>query len=125
MRPSYPRSHGLARPVTSGPLRRFPWPSLGSHLPRQQGGAMSVTAERPLALVTDASTGIGFELAKVFAENGFDLIVAAENDEIREAGTELRRAGAQVDAVQVDLATEAGVQELERHVREAQRPLEA
>jgi short-subunit dehydrogenase len=86
---------------------------------------MSDTAERPLALVTGASTGIGFELAKVFAENGFDLIVAAENDEIRKAGEELRQVGAQVDAVQVDLATEAGVQELERHVLDAQRPLEA
>ena len=33
---------------------------------------MSTTADHPLALVTGASSGIGFELAKQFADNGFD-----------------------------------------------------
>jgi short-subunit dehydrogenase len=31
-----------------------------------------------LAVVTGASTGIGYELAKVCAENGFDLIIVAD-----------------------------------------------
>lgn len=64
---------------------------------------MPATVERPLALVTGASTGIGYELAKVSAENGFDLIVAADDDEIRRAGEELRGAGANVDAVRADM----------------------
>ena len=38
---------------------------------------------RPLAVVTGASTGIGYELAKCCAENGFDLIVAADEPESR------------------------------------------
>jgi short-subunit dehydrogenase len=33
---------------------------------------------RPFAIVTGASTGIGYELAKRCAENGFDLLVAAD-----------------------------------------------
>ena len=37
---------------------------------------MSESAVRPLALVTGASTGIGLELAKQFAQHGFDLVVA-------------------------------------------------
>jgi hypothetical protein len=41
---------------------------------------------RPLVLVTGASTGIGLELARVFADNGFDLIITAEDDKLAAAG---------------------------------------
>jgi NAD(P)-dependent dehydrogenase (short-subunit alcohol dehydrogenase family) len=40
---------------------------------------MEATASRPLAVVTGASSGIGLELAKQFASNGFDVIAAAED----------------------------------------------
>ncbi len=73
---------------------------------------------RPLALVTGASSGIGLELARQFANHGFDLIVAADDDGIHAAATEL---GA--EAVQVDLATAEGVDEL--HRRTGGRPVEA
>ena len=46
---------------------------------------------RPLALVTGASTGIGYELAKICAENGFDLVVAADEPKIEDAARDLRR----------------------------------
>lgn len=36
---------------------------------------------RPLALVTGASSGIGYHLAAELACHGYDLIVAAENDD--------------------------------------------
>ena len=36
------------------------------------------TNARPLAVVTGASTGIGYELAKRCAEHGFDLLIAAD-----------------------------------------------
>jgi short-subunit dehydrogenase len=86
---------------------------------------MSATADHPLALVTGASSGIGFELAKLFANNGFDLIIAAEGDELATAKRDLEAAGARVEAVQVDLATEAGVTELYRQVSATSRPLAA
>src|ERR671939_432014 len=35
---------------------------------------MDASSSRPLAVVTGASSGIGFELAKQFAEHGFDLL---------------------------------------------------
>ena len=35
--------------------------------------------DRPLALVTGASTGIGYELARCCAEHGFDLLIAVYN----------------------------------------------
>jgi short-subunit dehydrogenase len=69
-------------------------------------------SDRPLALVTGASSGIGFELAKQFATNGFDLIVAAEDAELDTAEKELRSFGATVEALRVDLRTESGVEDL-------------
>jgi short-subunit dehydrogenase len=64
---------------------------------------------RKLAVVTGASSGIGFELAKLAAKNNFDLIIAADEPEIEAAADQLRRDGGQVDAVQTDLATTEGV----------------
>lgn len=40
---------------------------------------------KPLAVVTGASRGIGYELAKQFAQNGFDLVIAADSDAVNEA----------------------------------------
>jgi uncharacterized protein len=67
---------------------------------------------RPLAVVTGASSGIGFELADLCAENGFDLVVAADEPAIAEAAQAFRARGAGVDAIQADLATLEGVDEL-------------
>ncbi len=70
------------------------------------------TLARPLAIVTGASTGIGRELAKCCVERGFDLLIAADEPEIESAAAELRASGATVDALQVDLATFQGVEQL-------------
>jgi len=67
---------------------------------------------RPLALVTGASTGIGYELAKCCAQNGFDLLIAADEPAIQTAAQELRQHGGTVDAVQADLSTIEGVDKL-------------
>ena len=69
-------------------------------------------ATRPLAVVTGASTGIGYELAKLCGQNGFDLLIAADEPRIHAAAFELRETGATVEAVQADLATKNGVDEL-------------
>jgi NAD(P)-dependent dehydrogenase (short-subunit alcohol dehydrogenase family) len=45
---------------------------------------------RPLAIVTGASSGIGFHLAKQCAENGFDLLIAADDPAIHKAAQDLR-----------------------------------
>src|SRR4051812_33565548 len=65
-----------------------------------------------LAVVTGASTGIGYELAKICAAEGFDLVIAADEPEIQSAAAELRHGNAAVEAVQAALSTIEGVDKL-------------
>ncbi|HUR84750.1 MAG TPA: SDR family NAD(P)-dependent oxidoreductase [Solirubrobacteraceae bacterium] len=83
------------------------------------------TPTRSLAVVTGASRGIGLELAREFAQHDFDLIVAAEDDAIHAAALELAEIGPRVDAVQVDLATDGGVDALYSRIRSTGRPVDA
>jgi uncharacterized protein len=80
---------------------------------------------RPLAVVTGASTGIGFELAKCCAENGFDLVIAADEPKINDAAQDLRKLGARVEAVEADLATLEDVDKLYQTITASDRPVEA
>lgn len=85
----------------------------------------NTTSDRTFAVVTGASTGIGLELAKEFARNGFDLLIAAENSEIHRAADMLRQSGVQVEATQVDLAKPDGVETLYRQIRSTGRTVDA
>ena len=78
---------------------------------------------RALAIVTGASTGIGLELAKCCARNGFDLLIAADEPAIEQAAAGLRELGAVVDAVEADLSTIEGVDKLYAAI--GSRPVEA
>src|SRR4051812_17939458 len=75
------------------------------------------------AVVTGASTGIGYELAIQCAKNGFDLLIAADEPEINQAADAVRSLGVKVQAVQADLATLEGVDKLYEHI--AGRPVDA
>lgn len=78
---------------------------------------------RPLAAITGASSGIGLELAKVFNEEGYDLIVAAEDEGIFHAAERLNKGG-DVTPVRLDLATREGNEALYGKIKEALRPLD-
>ena len=80
---------------------------------------------RGLALVTGASSGIGFELAKLFAGGGYDLVVAAEEDSIEACADKLRADGMDVRAVRVDLRKPEDVDRLYRTATGDGRPLAA
>jgi uncharacterized protein len=77
---------------------------------------MEAPSQRPLAVVTGASSGIGYELAKQFATNGFDLIVCAEDSAIVTTAGELEGLGARTEAVQADLGRLEGVEQLHRRI---------
>jgi len=78
---------------------------------------MENTFKGQLAVVTGASSGIGYELAREFAEHGFDLIIAAEDGGIVEARQAFEGLGARVESVQVDLAKAEGVEKLWERVK--------
>ncbi len=78
---------------------------------------MGTKRTRPLAVVTGASTGIGFELAKCCAQNGFDLLVVADEPEINEAARKLSGLGAAVDPLEADLATREGCDKVIEAIR--------
>jgi len=80
---------------------------------------------KPLALVTGASSGIGYELARVFAEKGYDLVIAAEDAGIVEAKQAFEGMGATVESVRVDLTKASGVEDLWRRTQALGRPVEA
>jgi uncharacterized protein len=86
---------------------------------------MNSTLTRPLAVVTGASNGIGYELAKQFAQNGFDLVVTATGATLEEAAQAFNQLGANVKTIQADLTTYDGIEMLCRKIQETGRPVAA
>lgn len=81
---------------------------------------------RQLALVTGASSGIGLELARQCAQNGYDLVVASSSSAIEDVAAELQAStSAEVEALQVDLATYDGVEQVGMLLEKLGRPLDA
>jgi short-subunit dehydrogenase len=86
---------------------------------------MTESTGRQFAVVTGASSGIGFELAKQFAEHDYDLLITAEDDGIVQAAADLRRDGqTQILPVRADLATYDGVEQLYAAILQTGRPVD-
>jgi uncharacterized protein len=64
------------------------------------------------AIITGASTGIGFELASLAADDGYDLLVVADEPLIDAAAADFRQHGVEVQSVEADLSTIDGVDTL-------------
>ncbi len=86
---------------------------------------METANTKQFAVVTGASSGIGRELAKQFAQNGFDLLITSTGPDIAEAARELEGFGAHVQTTTADLATYDGVESLYRAIQGAGRPVDA
>ncbi len=85
---------------------------------------MADTSTRQFAVVTGASSGIGYELARQFAENGFDLLICADRP-LAEAAQGLQSTGAAVRTLEADLSTQEGVEQLYREIKTAGRSVDA
>lgn len=86
---------------------------------------MATSSNRSFAVVTGASSGIGYQLAKQFAQNGFDLLIAAGSDAIHQAARDLEALGAHVQPVEVNLAEHEGTHQLISAIQSAGRPVDA
>ena len=78
-----------------------------------------------LAIVTGASSGIGYNLAKVFAENGFDLIIGSNGERLEKAEADFKQLGVSVTAVHADLATYEGIDKFWEAVESSGRTVDA
>ena len=76
-------------------------------------------SSRKLAVVTGASSGIGLEIAKLAAQDGYRLIVAADTPFV-EAGPALKDLGADVQEIELDLSTKQGVDQLLQKIGDRQ-----
>ena len=78
-----------------------------------------LTQSAPTALITGASSGIGYELAKVFAKDHHNLVLVARNGpRLEQVGNELQRQfGITVRTVALDLAAPTAAQSLFEELR--------
>jgi short-subunit dehydrogenase len=85
---------------------------------------MLATSTKPFAVVTGASSGIGYELADQFVQHGFDLLIVAEDEGVADAARRLSN-GNQVESLRADLATYEGVEALCESIRSSGRTPDA
>jgi short-subunit dehydrogenase len=64
------------------------------------------------AIITGASTGIGFELATLAAKDGYDILVVADEPLINAAAEDFKQFGTAVESVEADLSSFEGVDQL-------------
>jgi short-subunit dehydrogenase len=86
---------------------------------------MAQVSQKPLAVITGASSGIGLELARVFAKHDHDLLIVAEDNGIHDASRKLQGEGAKVHSVRSDLASREGVEQLVAEIETLARPVAA
>lgn len=98
-----------------------------SHWRRRPRGSLITVMNvigRKLAVVTDVCSGMGLELARLCARQGFDLIVLATEDLIHDVAQELRQSGTNCTAVQCSPASPGGIASLMAAIAGAERPVD-
>ena len=79
----------------------------------------------PVALVTGANKGIGFEISRILAESGvFVWIAGRDPARIKDAAASLRKAGLSVDSVPLDVTDSKSVEAAAQHVQDVSGALD-
>jgi uncharacterized protein len=80
---------------------------------------MNTDNRNKYALITGATSGIGYELSKLFAKDGYSLILVARNeDRLQEVTDEFKQLGVEVTPVAKDLFKDGAAQEVYNEVKE-------
>ena len=85
---------------------------------------MATVSNRKFAVVTGASSGIGFALAQQCVENGFDVMICAERN-IDEASSKLKADGSNIYPIEQDLSRPEGCEALYQAIVDSGRPVDA
>ena len=80
---------------------------------------------RKFAVITGASSGIGYHLASVFAENGYDLLVNSGSEKIDVAAKDFETLKVNVDVVEADLTSYDGVEQLWAAIESTNKAVDA
>jgi hypothetical protein len=85
-----------------------------------------MTTNRKTVLITGASSGIGYELAKVFARDGYNLVIVARSEgKLTELAGQLQREqDITVKVMAKDLSDPAAPEEIYRELQQAEIPIE-
>lgn len=86
---------------------------------------MTTSSMRPFAVVTGASTGIGYHLARIFAENGYDLLITADEKRIADAAHDFEAIGGSVRTFRADLTKHEETERLWQEILAVGRPVDA
>ena len=81
--------------------------------------------KNPFAVITGATSGFGYHLARMFGEHGFDLMLTSATERIEGVGKDLELLGFRVQCVKVDPASYEGVEKLWRAIQQTGRPIDA
>ncbi|MBY0215313.1 SDR family oxidoreductase [Paenibacillus illinoisensis] len=84
-----------------------------------------MSQKKPLAMITGSSSGLGLELAKQFAQNGYDVAISGSSDRIFEAAETLREYGIEAYPLKADASTYDGVEDFWTFVSKLDRPVDA
>ena len=86
---------------------------------------MTATTKKKFAVITGGSSGIGFELALLFAKDGYDLLLAERHDPTAEKRAQLEASGIKLMTAKVDLSTREGSDLLFEAILAEKRPVDA
>ena len=86
---------------------------------------LEINSDRPLAIISGASEGIGYELAKEFAKHGYDLIIVSENPAIVETAQICRSLGVNVDCSILSLSKPEFIDEFLKKIIRVDRSIES